>query len=340
MCERFSHVLFGDAARRDNGSGPSRELTASASTEHAEVTQWELEERASVCRCQAVPTEHYHCLCTMCQGKPVSRKTAYRHSMQQQLPRRQVADQQLQPDFTPTSQTASSVSREVNEMEISHESDSDTSEADETAIMNEDVEVDPGTKWSDLHGDIMEALLDLLELKDKQNLSINCFEAILRWGKQLFCKNDPNLAALFPTTWQECQRVLKDRGFNDCQVYYICLNSDHQCHYCIMNSAEEKCKFCNEPGSIKYYYLGLKDRVVQWSGKREMCQKLTAHWRDRENWIGEENSVNWGRMVKKEIWDGTRFAELAYFWDPNKVWITSCFLSMLYIIVYFVCLVL
>ena len=31
----------------------------------------------------------------------------------------------------------------------------------------------------------------------------------------------------------------------------------------------------------------------------------------------------WGWPVKHEIWDGTRFANLASFWDPNAVWILS-----------------
>jgi hypothetical protein len=51
-----------------------------------------------------------------------------------------------------------------------------------------------------------------------------------------------------------------------------------------------------------------------------MCKKMTAHWRDRQNWTEEKHKTGWGREDKKEIWDGVRCAELPYFWDPNKLW--------------------
>lgn len=37
----------------------------------------------------------------------------------------------------------------------------------------------------EIYRNMVEALLDLLELKDKHSLSINCFESVLAWGKTL-----------------------------------------------------------------------------------------------------------------------------------------------------------
>ena len=44
---------------------------------------------------------------------------------------------------------------------------------------------------------------------------------------------------------------------------------------------------------------------------------MTAHWRDRGHWLNRPE----GWMPRKEIWDGKRFAELSWFWDPDKEWL-------------------
>ena len=84
-----------------------------------------------------------------------------------------------------------------------------------------------------------------------------------------------------------------------------------------MQSASEMCRFCGEAGIIKYYYLGLRSKVKQWTADPEMCAKMTAHWSDKDHWInGSDNG--WG--IKKEVWDGSRFSELSWFWNPDKSW--------------------
>ena len=67
----------------------------------------------------------------------------------------------------------------------------------------------------------------------------------------------------------------------------------------------------------KYYYLGLDSKVKQGTADPDMCSKMTAHWSEKEHWI---NGNGDGWKIKKEVWDGARFAELAWFWDPDKSW--------------------
>ena len=54
-----------------------------------------------------------------------------------------------------------------------------------------------------------------------------------------------------------------------------------------------------------------------------MCEKMIGHWKEKAHWLQQEHSENdsnsWGYSCKKEVWDGQRFAELSYFWDPEKV---------------------
>ena len=43
---------------------------------------------------------------------------------------------------------------------------------------------------------------------------------------------------------------------------------------------------------------------------------MTAHWRNRKDWI---NGYIGDSL--KEIWDGYKFAELSWFWDPEQQWL-------------------
>ena len=44
---------------------------------------------------------------------------------------------------------------------------------------------------------------------------------------------------------------------------------------------------------------------------------MTAHWEERLHWLHRKN--DW--TVRNELWDGSRFGELSWFWDPNQFWI-------------------
>ena len=119
---------------------------------------------------------------------------------------------------------------------------------------------------------------------------------------------------------------------------YVCLNDSHYCHWDVMEEGE-KCRCCGESGKIPYYYLSLSEKVwaiiayayicqfndhyyvnmqiKRWCSCKEFCTKMTAHWRDRGHWMHRPG----GWMPRKEIWDGKRFAELLWFWDPDEEWL-------------------
>ena len=130
-------------------------------------------------------------------------------------------------------------------------------------------------------------------------------------------ENDHPMKCSWPKDWEEAKKYLKYVGYEDAHEYFICLNATHKQHWDIMQSASEKCRFCGEVGTIKYYYLGLHSKVKQWTEDPDMCSKMTAHWSEKEHWI---NGNDDGWKIKKEVWDGSRFAELAWFWDPDKSW--------------------
>ena len=43
---------------------------------------------------------------------------------------------------------------------------------------------------------------------------------------------------------------------------------------------------------------------------------MATHWLQKERWLNGSAS-----HPLIEIWDGTRFAEVSWFWDPSKRWL-------------------
>lgn len=62
---------------------------------------------------------------------------------------------------------------------------------------------------------IVEAVLDALELQLELKISQIGFEKILEWGKKLFLAGHPHLENLWPKNWSECEKVLKNVGYED-----------------------------------------------------------------------------------------------------------------------------
>ena len=167
---------------------------------------------------------------------------------------------------------------------------------------------------------VQESVLRLVEMKQKMGCSIQHFEDLLQWGKGLHTSENNDATLHWPRNWNEVQSLLKELGFSEPKHYWICFSSDHSSQYGLMESKDEPCPHCGHSGTIPYYYLGLPDKVKKWCSSPEMCNKMTAHWSQRDHWLPDEMKDGWGWPVKHEIWDGTRFANLAYFWDPNAVW--------------------
>ena len=85
----------------------------------------------------------------------------------------------------------------------------------------------------------------------------------------------------------------------------------------MMESSNDVCNHCGKRGYLKYYYLGLKAKVKNWFQYPEMCRKMLSHWNEREHWLGRTDSYD----NKRELWDGKRWVELQWFWDPNSTWV-------------------
>ncbi len=119
----------------------------------------------------------------------------------------------------------------------------------------------------------------------------------------------------WPLTWRRLERFLRDIGYKPPQAYYVCLSPAHKNKWTIRSSRDQPCSLCHAvDGAIPYYYLPLPDKIRRWCQDEDMCHKMTAHWRERNHWL---HSALTAPKLKTEIWDGDRFAELSWFWDPT-----------------------
>ena len=150
------------------------------------------------------------------------------------------------------------------------------------------------------------------------------FISILQCGRDLYSNGDSDICARWPSSLVACMQLLKKVGYNDPRAYHICLDKSHPCLWSIMESQNELCMYCNKAATIQFHYLPLADKVRGWCSSELFCRKITPHWRDRDHWLYQSSSTS--THLKCEIWDGKRFADLSWFWDPDQKWLlpTRC----------------
>lgn len=188
-----------------------------------------------------------------------------------------------------------------------------------TTVIEEPVEEELALKHA-----IVTCIFHALDMAKDTGSSLNDFEGLLSFARQMFClgknvdENDPDYKKVWPKTWQDAKKILMDLGYEDAKEYFICLDGSHPNHWDIMDSESKVCRHCGEKGKIKYYYLGLHGKMKQWFSDPEMCEKMASHWMQKDHWMHERNDRT---HTKNEVWDGSRFAELSWFWNPEVEWL-------------------
>ena len=169
---------------------------------------------------------------------------------------------------------------------------------------------------------MLQAVVKAMILLEQVSGSHQDFMRILQYGKDMYCKGfkSPDLSKHWPTTWQSAMKLLTQNGYKPPIEYFVCLNDSHPCSFDVLKSADHNCRFCHTKGhsSIEYSYLPLKDKIHRWCQDAKFCHKMTAHWTEKGHWldVDDEHSI----VRYNEIWDGKRFSELAWFWNPLSQW--------------------
>ena len=79
-------------------------------------------------------------------------------------------------------------------------------------------------------------------MKDQMAISIQHFEDLLCWGKELYFKNnnaaENNMPTLWPSKWDEVCSLLENIGYSTPKLYWVCLDSSHSCLYSLLGNKE------------------------------------------------------------------------------------------------------
>lgn len=220
--------------------------------------------------------------------------------------------------------TASEIPGDAESFMCMSSSDEDANMHSDDSCIYEDSERDPDEDDLDqderLEQFVNDTVLRLVEIKGQAGFSQSIFEDLLIWGKDILNKANPDLRCMWPSDWGDVLVLLEKFGYKSPRLYWICLDDSHPYLFGLLTTRDELCPHCGHQGKIPYYYLSVIDKVKRWCSSPSMCQKMTAHWKEKSHWLPEERTEGWGWEPKKEFWDGTRFAELAYFWDPEVEW--------------------
>ena len=175
-----------------------------------------------------------------------------------------------------------------------------------------------GSESTDIENDILVAVLRAFQLTEEANGSQKSFMDILNFGRDMYCKGDADILKKWPKSWSACMAILKEKGYKDPKTHYICINESHPTQWSILNHSTDVCQYCGQPGSIEYHYISLADRVRRWCANKAFCEKMTAHWQQKGHWLHRSSS---SVQSYNEIWDGQRFHELRWFWNPQERWL-------------------
>lgn len=149
---------------------------------------------------------------------------------------------------------------------------------------------------------------------------------VVFYGRDLYCKKNPAAVNRWPHTYSACLQILRKAGYTDPITYYICLDSSHPHQWSSSENPESLCQYCKKPRNIKYYYLSIADKVKRWCASKKFCTKMVAHWEHHDEWLNRTPGIRVRTSNFCEIWDGDRFSELSWFWDPTQQWLlpTRC----------------
>lgn len=108
-----------------------------------------------------------------------------------------------------------------------------------------------------LKKEIVCAICRALMLVNQMQGTLNDFEEVLVFAKDLFCHSNQSLTAYWPKNWRETEQLLMECGYKEPKEFTICLDQSHPCHWDVIDSPSATCRHCGKSGNIKYYYLGL-----------------------------------------------------------------------------------
>lgn len=309
-----------------------------------ELVVWDRQD-IFACFCSEKSYRHVHCPCEKCAGKATSRKVEIEHWKRSQLlSAKNLHESNIAVIDYMSATDNGSENLDCSDEDLRPEETLEPTDSTDNAYMGSSAGEDDEISPNRVEKAMVKAVLKAMQIIENTKASQHNFEDILDFGKELFCEGlgeecDLDIVnAVWPSSWEDAQIILRRVGYENPKEYYVCFcrkkakgrKSGGKKHvyngkWDIMEEKKQTCKHCGRKGKIKYYYLGLETKVKHWCGDLEVCEKLMAHWQEKEHWLETEESSheddNERNFLCNEIWDGDRFSELSWFWNPDAEWI-------------------
>uniref|UniRef100_A0A7M5XBD8 Uncharacterized protein n=1 Tax=Clytia hemisphaerica TaxID=252671 RepID=A0A7M5XBD8_9CNID len=121
----------------------------------------------------------------------------------------------------------------------------------------------------------------------------------------------------WPSSHTTAISLLKGEGlyFNPFH-HRICYSKENHPIHIYVVGAEGTCPECDTLPTVNRYYLPIKDKMKRWFLSNDTTHKMLGHWQNKDAWLGKDGVT----YPIDEIWDGYRFKQLQWFWDPNSRW--------------------
>ena len=81
------------------------------------------------------------------------------------------------------------------------------------------------------------------------------------------------LTKYLPKNWRETEKLLKECGCQNPKELFVCLDESHPTQWDVLEDLGALCCHCGKKGSIKYYYLGLCDKICRCFSDFSVCKK-------------------------------------------------------------------
>ena len=189
-------------------------------------TMWDI----CICNCEDSQSEHVHCGCNDCNGMPVSRATAFRHSKRvEHGSSRATGNLSLNkgnvkgPEELLSSELEQTVDQDLDQEMFDYSDplhplldtlNSRTPEESESNDLN--MQADEADPTRVVTEKIIDAILDALQLQLELKLSNIGFDHILAWGKKIFMMAfSEQHEHLWPKNWKDAEVLLHSVGYRD-----------------------------------------------------------------------------------------------------------------------------
>ena len=95
---------------------------------------------------------------------------------------------------------------------------------------------------------IVHAIFETLDLVGNMNASLKNVDELLSMARTFYCRGaqldaqDENNFKEWPKNWRDAKTCLNAMGYKDAKEYFVCLSSEHPCHWDILESKNDVCR--------------------------------------------------------------------------------------------------